>query len=166
VPSCEKIRGLAGRFSKKPPPAAAHPGSLVSQIPDGGYDTFRLQTGRIVIIDFYADWCGPCRQLAPILDRIATEQQGRVVVGKVNVDNFRELASREGVNGIPDVRIFIDGKQVDKFVGLPPETEVRRRIESHAKGLALPTSEAAPQPAKPVTSPMDKDWLPNGMRRR
>ena len=94
-----------------------------------------MQPGKVVVIDFYADWCGPCRKLGPILDQIASEHGGKILVGKVNVDQNRELASSEGVRGIPDVRIFRDGREVDRFVGLPGESEVRRRLEVHLKGL-------------------------------
>jgi thioredoxin len=172
APSCDKARDLAGRFAKKAPataPAATANGSWVSQIPEGGYDSFRLQPDKVAIVDFYADWCGPCRKLAPILEQIAADHAGSIVIGKVNVDQHGELAAKEGVRGIPDVRIFRNGKQVDQFVGLPPENEVRRRIEIHAKGLPAPAAAAGdgkPSTREPTTRPMPKDWLPQGMQRR
>jgi thioredoxin len=170
--SCEKVREMAGRFTKKPAaevgtPAAA--GSWVTHIPQGGYDAFRQQSGKLVVIDFYADWCGPCRQLGPILDKIAGEHGGKILIGKVNVDQNEVLASREGVRGIPDVRIFRDGAEVDRFVGLPVESEVRRRLETHIKGLSEHSPEAVdanPAAPKPSAQPMSKDWLPPGMQRR
>jgi putative thioredoxin len=129
-----------------------------------------MQRGRVVIVDFHAEWCGPCRQLGPILEKIANEKQGLVLVGKVNVDHNKQLAADEGVRGIPDVRIYRDGKLVDKFVGLPSEGDVRQRIESQLKGLP-PIAPAAAESTKsktaePVTTPMSKDWLPDGMKRR
>jgi thioredoxin 1 len=171
--SCEKIRSLTGRLEKNPPATAAptaHTGPLVTEIPDGGYDTFPLQSGKVVIVDFYAEWCGPCRQLAPILEDLTAKHKGSVVVGKVNIDQFRSLASKEGVRGIPDVRIYRDGKLVDKFVGLPADSEVRQRIETHVKGLPPPPTETASagksDASKPLTRPMTKDWLPPGVKRR
>jgi thioredoxin len=174
LPSCDKVRNMAAKFGKSshPPTAAAapHTGPLVSQISAADFDSFSRQPGRVVVIDFYADWCGPCRKLAPILDQIAAEHGGSVLIGKINVDQAPELATREGVQGIPDVRIFRDGKPVDKFVGLPPESEVRERIASHTKGLPSPqaaTAEpAATTPAEPPIQPMKKDWLPQGIQRR
>lgn len=171
--SCEKIRSLTGQSEKKPPATTspvAHIGPLVTEIPDGGYDTFPLQSGKVVIIDFYAEWCGPCRQLAPILEDLTSKYNGTVVVGKVNIDQFRSLAAKEGVRGIPDVRIYRDGKLVDKFVGLPADSEVRQRIETHVKGLPPPPVEAvsAGKSDTPtaLTRPMTKDWMPSGVKRR
>jgi thioredoxin 1 len=169
--SCEKARELAGRFTRKPPAAAVSPsGSWVSEISESDFDSFRSQPGKVVVIDFHAVWCGPCRNLAPILDQIATEHGGTVLIGKVNVDQNRQLAANEGVRGIPDVRIFRDGREVDRFVGLPAESEVRQRIEIHTKGLAAPDPAASgdgkPAAPQPVISPAPKDWLPPGMQRR
>jgi thioredoxin len=170
--SCEKAREMVGRLSKKPvpeAPATADTGSWVTAIPQDGYDAFRLQTGKVVVIDFHADWCGPCRQLGPILDKIANEHGGKILIGKVNVDQNRELAAKEGVQGIPDVRIFRDGREVERFVGLPDESEVRRRLETHLKGLpdhSPTTGEPKLATPQPSAQPMSKDWLPPGMQRR
>lgn len=168
--SCEKVKDLAGRIGKPSAPAAPFAGPLVSEISESDFDSFVAQPGRVVIVDFYADWCGPCRQLAPILDQIATEKRGTVLVGKVNVDKSGALAARHGVQGIPDVRIFRDGKQVDQFVGLPGESVVRSKIEALAKGLQAPPPAAAgagkAEAGKPLAQPMSKDWLPPGMQRR
>ena len=166
--SCEKTREFVGRFEKKKEPEispTASSGSWVTTIPQDGYDSFRLQTGKVVVIDFYADWCGTCRQLSPILDKIASEHGGKIIIGKVNVEQNRELASKEGVQGIPDVRIFRDGSEVDRFVGLPDESEVRRRLETHLIGLSE-AGEAKPETPQPSAQPMSKDWLPPGMQRR
>lgn len=171
--SCDKAKEMAGRLAKKPaaeiPAATASSGSIVTAITQGEYDSFRSQSGKVVVIDFHADWCGPCRQLGPILDKIANEHGGKILIGKVNVDENRELAAKEGVQGIPDVRIFLDGREVDRFVGLPAESEVRRRLETHAKGLpehAPAAVEAKPATPQPSAQPMSKDWLPPGMQRR
>ncbi|MDP3849189.1 MAG: thioredoxin family protein [Luteolibacter sp.] len=171
ISSCEKVRGLATRIAKKPPAtesAVANSNTWISEISEVGYDTFRQQPGKLAIVDFHADWCGPCRQLGPILAQIVSEHGGSVVVGKINVDQNKELAAREGVRGIPDVRIYREGRLVDQFVGLPDESEVRRRIEAHALGLPKPAATGDDKPATtdPITRPMPKDWLPPGMQRR
>jgi thioredoxin 1 len=167
LPSCGKIREIAGKRSA---PAEPHTGGLVSQIGEDKYDDFRQQPGRVILIDFYADWCGPCRALSPVLHKIADENDGLVLVGKVDVDQSRSLAAREGVKGIPDVRIFRDGKQVDRLVGFPGEAEVRRRIGKQLEGLPpLPPEAAEPaetESSGPVAQPMSEDWMPPGMQRR
>lgn len=156
IPACEKIKNLASSYDRKakPAPAASAAGPLVTEISESSYDAFPAQPGKVVIVDFYADDCGLCLQLAPILERIASDQRGKVLVGKVNVDKFSKLAIREGVRDLPDVRIYSDGRLVDKFVGLPAESEIRSRIETYASAT------------KQFTQPMAKDWLPAGMKRR
>lgn len=171
--SCDKVRDIVGRFSRKPaaPEAPAIPdsGPVVTSLTQGGYDPFRSQSGKVVVIDFHADRCGSCRELGPILEKIASEQSGRILIGKINVDQNRELAAKEGVEEIPDVRIFRDTREVDRFVGLPPESEVRRRLESHLPGLPEPApaaGEAKPADPQPITQPASKDRLPPSIQRR
>jgi thioredoxin 1 len=168
--SCDRVRKLAGSVGKKersPTTAPANLGPLVVEIPDGGFDTFVLQENRLVIIDFTADWCGPCRQLAPLLDKITKENQGVVVVGKIDVDRFPTLATREGVKNIPDIRIYRSGRLVEKFIGLRDESEVRQMVETHIKGLSLAALVAqAGKTPQATTQPMTKDWMPPGLRRR
>lgn len=165
--SCDKIRSSLVQLAKK---QATSAGTSTADIPTGISEMFPVGSSRIVIVDFYADWCGPCRRLSPILEKIADENSNTVVVCKVNVDKFRELATQQGVSSIPDVRIFVDGKSADKFVGAPPETEVRKRIETLVKKLP-PPPEKDPKAEKPkakeaTIQPMTKDWLPPGVQRR
>jgi thioredoxin len=110
-----------------------HAGSsgAVQKLTEGDFEAFIGQEDRLVVVDFYADWCGPCKQLAPMLDKLAVEYGDRVAVGKVDIDASGEFAKRLGVEGIPDVRFYRAGEQVDKIIGLPPETELRSRIEKN-----------------------------------
>ena len=81
-----------------------------------------LAEGKLMMVDFWAAWCGPCRMLAPMVDDLAEKYAGKVVVGKVNVDEEQELAIRYGVMSIPTVIFFKDGKEIDRKVGvMPPE---------------------------------------------
>jgi thioredoxin len=168
---CDKLRDAARKLEKKAgdtaKPAAA--GQVVHLDADS-FESFTAQRGKVAVIDFYADWCGPCRTLAPVLDRIAADNGGLILIGKVNVDQNRELATRQGVRSIPDVRIFRDGREVDRFVGAPNETQVRERIEAHTQGLSTAgaaTREQAPAAKpQPTITPASKDWLPPGMERR
>ena len=79
-----------------------------------------------VLVDFYADWCGPCKMLAPILHELAEEKSGTLKVGKVNVDEQMELAMRFQVSSIPMLVVFKDGKAITKSVGYRPKSEIGR----------------------------------------
>ena len=83
-----------------------------------------LRSDQPVLVDFYADWCGPCRMLAPVLEEIAREYEGGVKVGKVNVDEQRELAQKFGVSSIPLLVVVKDGQPVAKSLGYRPKEEI------------------------------------------
>ena len=83
-----------------------------------------LRSDQPVLVDFCADWCGPCRMLAPVLEEIAREYEGGVKVGKVNVDEQMELAQKFGVSSIPLLVVFKDGQPVAKSLGYRPKEEI------------------------------------------
>ena len=84
-----------------------------------GFDK-ALSEGKLMMVDFWAGWCGPCRMLGPVIEDLAGQYEGRAVVGKVNVDEEQELAIRYGVMSIPTVIFFRDGKEIDRKVGVMP----------------------------------------------
>ncbi|MDK2792693.1 MAG: thioredoxin 1 [Deferribacteres bacterium] len=80
-----------------------------------------LDSGVPVLVDFWAVWCGPCKMLAPTIDQLATEFEGKAKVGKVNVDDNQQLAAQFGIMSIPTVIIFKGGKVVEQFIGVQPK---------------------------------------------
>ena len=96
-------------------------------------DTFEaevLKSEKPVLVDFYADWCGPCKMMAPVLDEIADEKADAVKIGKINVDDAPDVARQYRVMSIPNMVLFKDGEAVDRFIGVTEKDAIVGRIET------------------------------------
>ena len=89
-----------------------------------------IGSGKPVVINFWAEWCGPCRQIAPIVDELATQYEGQVTIGKYNVDDDSELSSEFGIRNIPTLLFFKDGKLVDKQVGSTNKAALESKVKA------------------------------------
>jgi thioredoxin 1 len=101
---------------------------MTLQITDATLDDV-LKTDKLVLIDFWAEWCGPCKMIGPIIDEIGTEYQDRVVVGKVDVDNNDETTTKYGIRNIPTVLFIRNGEVVDKVVGAGAKSLFTEKID-------------------------------------
>jgi len=91
--------------------------------------TLQNKDGKPVFVDFYADWCGPCKAAAPIVEKLAGEYADRVIVAKLNVDENNAVSSKYGVMSIPTVLVFKDGQEIDRKVGFPGESGYRQMLD-------------------------------------
>ncbi len=94
-------------------------------VSDAEFEQKVLQSDHPVVVDFWAPWCGPCRVIAPIMDKLANEYEGRLTIAKVNTDDEIQWASRLGIQGIPTLIVFKGGKEVERLVGSRPESAYR-----------------------------------------
>lgn len=91
-----------------------------------------IEADKPVLVDFWAEWCGPCKKLSPVIDELAEEMGDKAVFAKVNVDEQRELAMMFQIMSIPTVLFFKDGQKVEEMVGVQPKASLQRKLESHA----------------------------------
>lgn len=90
----------------------------------------------LVVVDFWAEWCGPCRMVSPIIEQLASEYAGRVTFGKLNVDENPMVSSRFGVQSIPTIMVFKDGKLADRLVGALPKQHIESRFRPYLENLS------------------------------
>jgi thioredoxin 1 len=102
------------------------------EITDTNFENDVLQSNAPVLIDFWAEWCGPCKMISPIVEEVASEYTGRVKVGKVNVDHSPQVASKYGIRSIPTLLLFKDGEEKHRLVGAVPnvKAEISKMVDS------------------------------------
>jgi thioredoxin 1 len=106
---------------------------MTIDITDSNFQDVVIDAGKPAVIDFWAEWCGPCRMLTPIVKELSTEYEGRVVVGKVDVDSNPGISAKYGIRNIPTLLFFKDGQVVDKQVGVVPKGSLVAKIDALLK---------------------------------
>ena len=106
-------------------------GDKVQTFTDGNFEDTVLKNGTPVLVDFWAEWCGPCKRLAPTVDALASEYAGKVVVGKLNVDENQAVSFKYQVRGIPTLLLFKGGQVVESIVGMAPKDDLKKVIDKH-----------------------------------
>ena len=100
-------------------------------VTDATFEQAVLKTGELVLVDFWAPWCGPCRAVAPVVEQLSRDHAGRLKVVKVNADSAPAVSRRLQVSGIPTLLIFADGRERDRVVGAQPPDVLRRWVDRH-----------------------------------
>ncbi|MCJ7446865.1 MAG: thioredoxin [Bacteroidales bacterium] len=103
---------------------------MAFEVNDGNFDEIVIKSEKPVIVDFWAEWCGPCRMIAPIIEEISKEYSGKAVVVKCDVDNSPQVAAKYGIRNIPTVLFFKNGKLADKQVGAVPKNNFLNKLNA------------------------------------
>lgn len=103
---------------------------MAIQITDANFEEVVLKSDKPVLVDFWAEWCGPCRMVGPIVEEISKDFDGKAVVGKVDVDNNPEISMRFGIRNIPTILFFKGGQVVDKQVGAVPKNVLAEKLNA------------------------------------
>jgi len=105
--------------------------SQVQKFTDANFDEIVLKSGAPVLVDFWAEWCGPCKRLGPTVDALASEYAGKVTVGKLNVDENPNVSFKFQIRGIPTILIFKGGQVVESVVGLAQKDDLKKVLDKH-----------------------------------
>jgi len=104
------------------------------EITEDDFEEVVLKSETPVLVDFWAEWCGPCKIIAPVVEELANDYEGRIVVGKVDVDSASEVAGKYGIRSIPSLLIFKDGEVVETIVGAQGKSAIAKKIDEALSG--------------------------------
>ena len=104
---------------------------MAQEFTDSNFETDVLKSDKLTVIDFWAEWCGPCRAIGPVIEELSKEYSGRVNVGKVNVDLNPSVSMNYGITSIPAILFIKDGKVVDKQIGAVPKSILEKKIQAN-----------------------------------
>ena len=104
---------------------------MVNMVNESNFEAEVFKSDIPVFVDFYADWCGPCKMMSPVIDKLSEEYAGKIKVGKVNVDENSDLAMKYGIMSIPNMVFFKNGEVVDRVVGAIPKPQMQARFEKN-----------------------------------
>ncbi|MGF1670212.1 MAG: thioredoxin [Balneolaceae bacterium] len=104
--------------------------SKILEFTDSNFASEVEKSDKPVLVDFWAEWCGPCKMISPIVEELASEYNDKVKVGKVNVDNNPEVSVKYGIRSIPSLLIFKEGKVADQIVGAVPKNHIKKHLEA------------------------------------
>ena len=102
---------------------------MAKEFTDANFDEL-LSSNKVVVADFWATWCGPCKAMGPSIDELATEYEGKALIGKVDVEENNDLAEKYAIRSVPTIIFFKDGEMVDKVVGLQPKAAIEAKIKA------------------------------------
>ena len=104
---------------------------MALEITDANFEELVLKSDKPVLVDFWAEWCGPCRMVGPVVEELAKEYEGKAVIGKVNVDLNSKIPAEFGIRNIPTILFFKNGQMVEKHVGVAAKAALAAKIDSH-----------------------------------
>ena len=104
---------------------------MASEFNDSNFQEKVISSEKLTVVDFWAEWCGPCRAIGPVIEELSKEYDGRINVGKVNVDNNPQVSMNYGITSIPAILFIKNGQVVDKLVGAQPKGNFVKKIEAH-----------------------------------